>query len=237
MSKIFDYENTINFIIMFGIVIFFTFRAFESDDNSKLLKRQLDSALADTTKQFVYVEKLVNDTIYKLKYQTKIVNDTIVKVVDIKQLDSNLYDIRASGRWKLGTYETSTMFRKDSLNKASNKIVIRVDSLIFLTTIYKEDGLLKARLKCNNPNLSFAIAHNIIDKSVYENIIDIQRDKWYNNIYAGANIEFTNKYEVKPKLKIGYMQNGLDCYVFGGNREIGLGVNYNYYVFGGNRRS
>jgi hypothetical protein len=86
-------------------------------------------------------------------------------------------------------------------------------------------------LKCNNPNLSFNIAHNVIDKSVYENIIDIQQNKWFNNIYIGANIEFTNKYEVKPKLKIGYNQNGLDSYIFGGNRELGIGVNYNYYLF------
>jgi hypothetical protein len=218
-------------IILFIIVIYNSEEKFKQDKIDAQVKRQLDSALSDTTKQIVYVEKLVNDTIYKLKYKTKIVNDTIVKVVDIQQLDSNLYDIRASGKWKLGSYETSTIFRKDSLSKALHKIIIRVDSLVFLTIIYKEDGLLKARLKCNNPNLSFDIAHNIIDRSVYENIIDIQQNKWFNNIYIGANIEFTNKYEVKPKLKIGYNQNGLDSYIFGGNRELGIGVNYNSYLF------
>jgi hypothetical protein len=234
--KIDKYEaDSITKIVLALVIIIVAIYSINEDSKKNKIdaqvKRQLDSALSDTTKQIVYVEKLVNDTIYKLKYKTKIVNDTIVKVVDIQQLDSNLYDIRTNGKWKLGSYETSTIFRKDSLSKASHKIIIRVDSLVFLTIIYKEDGLLKARLKCNNPNLSFNIAHNVIDKSVYENIIDIQQNKWFNNIYVGANIEFTNKYEVKPKLKIGYNQNGLDSYIFGGNRELGIGVNYNYYLF------
>ena len=234
--KIDKYEaDSITKIVLALVIIIVAIYSINEDSKKNKIdaqvKRQLDSALSDTTKQIVYVEKLVNDTIYKLKYKTKIVNDTIVKVVDIQQLDSNLYDIRTNGKWKLGSYETSTIFRKDSLSKASHKIIIRVDSLVFLTIIYKEDGLLKARLKCNNPNLSFNIAHNVIDKSVYENIIDIQQNKWFNNIYIGANIEFTNKYEVKPKLKIGYNQNGLDSYIFGGNRELGIGVNYNYYLF------
>ena len=209
------------------------------DYNKSYLKKELDSlranqnrlAIKDSTKQIVYVDRLQKDTIYTIKYKTKVIKEEITKIVNVYMLDSNTYMLVDSGRWKLGEYKSSFTFKKDSMNNAIHNFKIKMDSLLFLARIYKEDGLLKASIKCNNPNLPFSIVHNIIDKSVYDAIYTNENSYWYNYFYIGGNIEVSlNKYEVKPKISIGYNYKGIDSYIYVGNKEKGVGGSYKYFL-------
>jgi len=215
-----NYIKMILISITIGAITFFSLSHFKKDDIKKEINQVNEISKKDTTKQIIYIEKLKKDTLYKVVSKTKLVRDTIIDSCIVEVKDSIKY-IKFDGVWKMGNYNGFVFY--DSLkNKYNHKMIIQKNPSKIEIKMYRENGLFKTDVKGDE---EYIIETNTIDPSMYEAIRDVGKQKSvFDDLYVGMNLDVNNKYEVLPKIKVGYIYNDFDCNVFVGSNSIGLSV-------------
>jgi hypothetical protein len=180
-------------------------------------------AQKDSSNETFYVTDTLYNKITEIKWKTKTVKDTIRDTAFVFLNDSNII-VKFANKYDSGDFFGFTKYDQRT-KKGDYFLVINQDSVVYVSNIFiDENGILKNEISGNN----VVILNSVIDRKYFSKIMFAQEDdlKWYDGFKLIPSIEVDKDYNVNLKADFGYQINDFGVFLFVGNENIGLKLNY-----------
>jgi len=185
--------------------------------------RQNLFAEIDSLKNTFHVVQLPGDTIISIEYIEKATHDTLIDTAFVFLEDTNIIKVNFSGKWKKGDYAGFTRYFK-SLGTGNHYIEISSDSVVYTSKIFfDENKILKNQIYGNGNLLNVSTQ---IDEEVYKKILKDEKTSLISNFKLIPSITIDKNYNIGLNAKIGYKQSDYGVFLFAGEGNIGIELNY-----------